>query len=231
MSHAKDLNPDVVVVLDADGQHNPREIPLLIEPILEDESDMVIGSRFTEGGKTDPPLYRRLGLGMIDRFFKNHIDEKVTDSQSGFRAFSKDALDYMLQIEANGFGVESEQIKMANINELRTIEVPINIKYEGIEKTSKVHPLFHGTEVMTTILRLIIEEKPIQLLGIPGLFALIVGVFSTSILFYQTYYRTYFSLPIAIISTGAILTGLILVITSFILYSINRMKHHSSISK
>jgi asparagine N-glycosylation enzyme membrane subunit Stt3 len=120
---------------------------------------------------------------------------------------------------------------MANINELRTIEVPINIKYEGIEKTSKVHPLFHGTEVMTTILRLIIEEKPIQLLGIPGLFALIVGVFSTSILFYQTYYRTYFSLPIAIISTGAILTGLILVITSFILYSINRMKHHSSISK
>jgi hypothetical protein len=152
-------------------------------------------------------------------------------SARAHRAFSKEAVEVMLEIEANGFGVESEQIKAANMNGLRTAEVPVNIKYEGIDTSSKVHPLYHGTEVMTTILRLIIEDKPIQLLGLPGLFALIVGVFSTSILFYQAYYRTYFSLPIAIISTGALLTGLILVITSFILYSINRMKHHSSNSR
>jgi glycosyltransferase involved in cell wall biosynthesis len=231
LRHAKDLDPDVVVVLDGDGQHDPKEIPLLIEPILEDESDIVIGSRFTEGGKMDPPLYRRLGLGMIDRFFKDHIDDSVTDSQSGYRAFSREALDVMLETESSGFGVESEQIKLAKIKGLRTVEVPVNIKYKGIETTSKVHPLFHGTEVMTTILRLVIEDKPIQLLGLPGLFALIVGVFSTSILFYQAYYRTYFSLPIAIISTGTILTGLILIITSFILYSINRMKQYSTNSK
>jgi glycosyltransferase involved in cell wall biosynthesis len=231
LRYAMELDPEVVVVLDGDGQHDPREIPLLIEPIIEDESDMVIGSRFTEGGKMDPPLYRRLGLSVIDRFFKDHIDESVTDSQSGYRAFSKEAVNVMLQSEANGFGVESEQIKLAKMKGLRTVEVGVNMKYEGIEITSKVHPLFHGTEVMTTILRLVIEDKPIQLLGLPGLFALIVGVFSTSILFYQTYYRTYFSLPIAIISTGAILTGLILIITSFILYSINRMKQYSSNSR
>lgn len=130
------------------------------------------------------------------------------------RAFSRKALDVMVQNEANGFGLESEQIKLAKMKGLSTMEVPVNINYEGIETTSKIHPLFHGTEVMNTILRLIIEDKPIQLLRLLGLFTLIVGVFSTSILSYQTHYPTYFSLPLAIIRTGAILTDLILFFTS-----------------
>ncbi len=79
---------DAAVCLDADGQHNPGEIPKLLEPILKDEADMVIGSRFLDGAKKSIPLYRRLGLWILNTTTNASLNGnlKVTDSQSGFRA-------------------------------------------------------------------------------------------------------------------------------------------------
>ena len=83
---AKKYNPDATVFIDADGQHDPADIPRLVEPILSGEADFVIGSRFIDEGTSDAPFYRRMGLWMFDR--ATDTSGKIRDTQSGYRAFS-----------------------------------------------------------------------------------------------------------------------------------------------
>jgi len=86
---ARDQGVEVLVTLDADGQHNPDEIPKLIDPILRGEADVSIGSRRLTGGA---PAYRRLGARFLDHATRVKSSDSVVDSQSGFRAYSRRAL-------------------------------------------------------------------------------------------------------------------------------------------
>ena len=84
------LSPDVVVTMDADGQHDPSYIPQLIKPILEKKADIVIGSRFLQ--RTQIPIYRKVGIKVITALYNLATKHGITDAQSGFRAYSRNAL-------------------------------------------------------------------------------------------------------------------------------------------
>jgi len=220
--YASQLNPDVTIMIDADGQHDPNDIPKLIEPILKKEKDFVVGSRYLEGSESDLPFYRKLGLGVINYLGSKGRTSNVDDTQSGFRAFSREALEIMLDCESDGFGCESEQLKLAFDNGLRVGEVPVKIRYSGLVRTSTKHPFRHGSEILSTILRLVVEERPLSLLGLPGLLISIFGI-SFGMYFLWWFNETrYFSLPMAMITTGALLLGTMLIITSLILYTLTR---------
>lgn len=109
---ARDLDPDIVVTIDADGQHDPNEIPSLLEPILENRADLVVGSRYLKESWTDAPGYRRFGLGIINRMMGSNNGLGVKDTQSGFRAFSSRALKAISWCENRGFGIESEHLAL-----------------------------------------------------------------------------------------------------------------------
>lgn len=81
-------NFDIIVTIDADGQHNPSEIPLLIKPIEDGVADLVNGSRYINNQDTSTPKYRRIGQTVLDTATNVASGVKLTDSQSGFRAFS-----------------------------------------------------------------------------------------------------------------------------------------------
>ncbi len=224
IKRAWEMNPDIVVVLDADGQHNPDDIPRLLEPILNNKADMTVGSRYIEGSVVDAPLYRRLGLRFINFLSRRAIPTNVKDTQSGFRAFSAKALSNLLSFESDGYVVEMEQLALAEKSGLRIVEVPVHIQYEGLENTSKNHPLFHGTELVGFALRLIVEERPLLFLGVPGALLILLGVvFGGYFLWYFNLTR-YFSLPMALVSFGALSLGTLLFITSLVLYAISRLK-------
>ena len=121
------IAPDVIVTMDADGQHNPEDIPLLVAPILDGEADLVIGSRYIEGSSTDAPLYRRVGLSIVNAFNQT-ANDGVKDTQSGFRAFNKEALRLFTDMSEDGFGVETEQLSIARKFDLRIMEVPTTIR-------------------------------------------------------------------------------------------------------
>jgi glycosyltransferase involved in cell wall biosynthesis len=220
---AKKYNPSIVVTIDADGQHDPNDIPKLIEPLVRGEADLTIGSRYVEGAETDAPLYRRFGLKIVNIFSRGVLKSTVKDTQSGFRAFTAKALSECVDFESNGFGVESEQIILAIRKGLRIREVPITIKYKGLAKTSSKHPLLHGGEIIASLLKLAVEEKPLLYLGLPGviftLLAIIVGAYL--LLLFNT--TRYFSLPLAIIALGAILFGTTLITASLTLYVVSRI--------
>lgn len=140
---------DIVVTIDGDGQHNPDEIPILIKPIIDNNADFVNGSRYLNGFDKNTPAYRRVGQRVLDIATNITAGTKVTDSQSGFRAFKGDTIS-CYKFRDPGFGIESEMIADAAENNLRIVEVPITVKYD-VENSSTKGPVTHGVGVLLKI--------------------------------------------------------------------------------
>jgi len=228
LEYLKQLNPDVVVTMDADAQHDPKGIPRLLDPIIRGEADMVIGSRYVEGSETDAPFYRRLGLKLVNSVSRKSGGGVVRDTQSGFRAYSAKVLDLMQECEAGGYGIETEQLAVAVKNGLRVAEVPIVVRYKGLEKTSKRNSVRHGAELVGMALRLIVEERPLLLFGVPGAMLTMLGIGTGVYLLWYFNVTRYFSIPVALITLGTLFMGTILFITSLMLYAIKRLRQKTN---
>ena len=145
----KALNDDsIIVTIDGDGQHNPNEIPDLIKPIVEGSADLVNGSRYMNGPEENTPAYRRVGQRVLDIATNISAGIKVTDSQSGFRAFSSKARD-CFRFKDTGFGIESEMLVDAADAGLKIVEVPITVRYD-VDGSTK-NPITHGVGVLFKI--------------------------------------------------------------------------------
>jgi len=171
LRYAVDQNYDCLVFMDGDGQHNPGEIPLLTEPILADTADLVIGFRTFD----QMPFYRRFGRAVLDIVSSNGYS--ITDSQCGFRALNRRTMEAMLDtLKKDDFSTESEMLRAAQEKRLRVGETPINCKYGGFDTSTK-NPVSHGIEVLGSIFWLTVEKKPLLHIGLPGLAAVLAGMF------------------------------------------------------
>ena len=141
---------DVVVTIDGDGQHNPDEIPSLIKPVIEDGADLVNGSRYMNGPEENTPAYRRVGQQVLDNATNISAGIKVTDSQSGFRAFSPAACK-VFRFYDTGFGIESEMLVDVAEAGLKIVEVPITVRYD-VDGSTK-NPVTHGVGVLLKIIK------------------------------------------------------------------------------
>ena len=96
---ARELNADVLVTLDGDGQHDPDEIQQLIKPILTGDAEVALGSRFMgEKGTADMPFYRKMGIKVVTKLANGSGKNGVSDAQSGFRAYGKHALEHFINV-------------------------------------------------------------------------------------------------------------------------------------
>ena len=150
---AIEYNPDIIVTLDGDGQHDPSEIPRLLKEIVYEKSDVVIGSRFLPKSVTDISPVRRFGLKTINLFERLLFKSKISDNQSGFRAFSKAAFQIFCDAQETGYGIETEQNILAVKHNLKISEVPVTISYKNLPNSSKKHFIKHGFELIIVILR------------------------------------------------------------------------------
>jgi len=176
-------NPDIVITLDADGQHDPGEIPKLLQPIENEEADIVIGSRYggTYVNFQTIPRYRRIGLSFIDFMNRNLANSRIKDTQSGFRIYTKSVLSIMSQYSSRGFGAETEQLATAELHGLRIVEVPVSIRYKGLNNTSKQNSILHGTHIISTILDIAVERRPLLFFGVSGLILMVAAIITTTI--------------------------------------------------
>ncbi len=215
--YAKDY--DIVVTIDADGQHNPTEIPSLIEPILNNQADLVNGSRYINGHDTSTPKYRRVGQTVLDTATNIASGVKLTDSQSGFRAFSSKCFKYF-NFDPEGFGIESDMIIEASNNKLRIVEVPITVRYDV--NTTTANPVIQGISVLLRVLELMRFNRPIYFYGISGAIILFFGI-----LIYLTIQVSHLSNNIYISSVGifVIIMGIVLILSGVLTDYLNRFKH------
>jgi len=171
---ARERNVDKLVILDSDGQHQPEDIPLVLDALNEDGVDVVIGSRFMdESERTSMPLYRRLGISMINTASNLTSDLGVKDTQSGFRAFSKRALN-LLAFENEGMESTLEVLDQCKEKGIIVSEVPISVRYD-VPKSSTYSAFGHGFTVLTYALISLSHKKPMLVFGLPGMGLLVSG--------------------------------------------------------
>ena len=147
------LDPDVIITLDGDNQHDPLDLPVFLNEVAKNDCDIVVGSRFVAGSNTDISRLRLFGLTVINTLQRILTGCAVKDSQSGFRAFTRKAFPVVLESKENGYSIESEQLFIAGSKGLRVKEVPITIRYKGLHSTSKKHFMLHGLELILYIVK------------------------------------------------------------------------------
>jgi glycosyltransferase involved in cell wall biosynthesis len=178
-------NFDIIVTIDADGQHDPRDITKLFGPILTGEADIVNGSRYLKGKGTNTPPLRRFGQKILDAMTNINTQEKFTDSQSGFRAFNARSVK-SFKFSENGFAIESEMLKDAVNSGLRIKEVDIDVRYDVDGST--LNPIRHGFGVFIKILHNMEYDKPLLFFFVPGIVLTLIGFF-TGLVFLQQYFN------------------------------------------
>jgi len=208
-------NADVMITLDGDGQHNPNQIPILLDTITQHNVDVVLGSRFLDN-KTDTPGYRKRGIKIITSAANYGTDFKVSDAQSGFRAYSKNAIDAIHPTE-QGMAVSTEILLKISNKGLSLAEVPISTSYDG--DTSNQNPIPHGVSVLMNTIKYISIRHPIKFYGIPGLVLIIAGMITGGI-FLDAYLNDQVIFYGSLLgSVVLLLFGAILSVTAIILFS------------
>jgi glycosyltransferase involved in cell wall biosynthesis len=214
---AKELDSDIFVTFDADGQHRIEDIPIVTKPIENKEVDLVVGSRFLDTKSEEMPNYRKVGIKIITKVTNLSIKEKLTDSQSGFRAYNNKALDLITPAD-EGMGVSTEiLIKASNLG-LKIAEVPIKVHYSG--ETSTHDPVSHGTSVILSTIKFISIHNPLKFYGIPGIIFLIIGLgfVAWTVQIYTESQQIITN--VSLIGIGSIVLGTVLLMTAVILFSI-----------
>ena len=214
---AKELGGDILVTFDADGQHRVEDIEKVTKPIIDQQADLVIGSRFLDESKKEVPKYRKVGINVLTKITNATIKKQLTDSQSGFRAYSKKVLNELSPSEL-GMGISTEILIKASAKNFRISEVPIKIIYDG--DTSTHNPISHGSSVLFSTIKYTSIEHPLKFYGIPSMIFFAIGVFFTyySIEYYAEVGRL--NTNLALVSAGSMLTAIVLFITCILLYSL-----------
>ena len=219
IQYTKKIGADVMVTIDADGQHLPEEIPKLVTALNEKNADIIIGYRFDK--KEEMPTYRRFGIKVIDKITNVATELPYRDTQSGFRAYSKKAIQ-SLKVTSDGMGVSSEILINASKIGLKIFEEPITVIYDTGGKTSSQNPISHSTSVVYTIIELIAIKQPLRYLGIPGFILFIFGIIYSVVVIAIFNDTRYFSVPSTLVALGSLLLGLLLLLMAAVLFSINR---------
>jgi len=217
-NYALKNNYDIVVCIDADGQHNPRDIPRLLEPIIKNEADLVIGSRFL---RRNVPKYRIFGQKILDLLTSFASETKVVDSQSGFRALNRKALKYLKDFKSEGYSIESDMIAFL-AGKVRIEEIPINVRYD-VPKRHKKNPLTHGLDVLSSLIGFLGYKRPLLSFGLAGFILTATGL-AFGFWAFSTYYTTN-KLPYgpSIASALFLILGLLLITSGLILNSLTQI--------
>jgi len=211
-----EIGSDILVTFDADGQHRIEDVSRVLHPLENSEADIVIGSRFL-GKQSNVPNYRKLGIKVITQVTNSSIKTKLTDSQSGFRAYSKQVLS-KISLSEVGMGISTEILIKASSKGLRITEVPITILYSG--DTSTHNPVSHGTSVLFSTIKFTSIEHPLKFYGIPSVIFLTIGVIFTSLAVQYYVDVGRLNTDLTLIGAGTILIGIILLISAILLYSL-----------
>ena len=214
---SKDLDGDILVTFDADGQHRIEDINRVIKPIINEESDLVIGSRFLDKSEKEVPQYRKVGIKIITKVTNATIKKQLTDSQSGFRAYSKKVLNELNPSEL-GMGISTEILIKASTKNFRISEVPIKIVYDG--DTSTHNPISHGSSVLLSTIKFTSIEHPLKFYGIPSMIFFAIGLFFTylSAQYYTDIGRL--NTNLTLVGAGSMLIAVVLLLTGILLYSL-----------
>jgi glycosyltransferase involved in cell wall biosynthesis len=217
-AYVRSLQPEAMIMLDGDGQHCAADIPTVIQPVLDNTADIVVGSRFLNV-KSKIPIYRQLGQHGLTLATNLASGVNSSDSQSGYRAFSAHAL-RELSFGQGGFSIESEMQFLARMHKLRVAEVPVHVIYA---EPAKRNPFKHGLQVIQGILRMIGQTRPLMFFGMFGLVLFALGS-GLGLYIIDIYSRTqHLAIGYALVTVLLCVIGVLLFFAGILLHSTHAM--------
>jgi glycosyltransferase involved in cell wall biosynthesis len=212
---ARRTGADALVLLDGDSQHDPADVDALAAPILSGLADMVVGSRFA-GVRSVIPRWRVAGQHALTLATNLGSGLQLSDTESGYRAFSRRALEEM-RFNGRGFALEPATQFQAKARGWKVVEVPIQVHYET---PMKRNPVWHGVGQLDAIFRLIAEHRPLLFFGVPGL-ALVLAGFALGIYVTRIYDATQqLAVGYALITVLLSVVGVLTAFTGIILHAL-----------
>lgn len=211
---------DVIVTIDTDGQHNPEDIPKLVDPIIRGEADMVNGSRYLNGNKKDTPFYRRVGQQVLDAATNLDSGLNITDTQSGFRAFASKTKN-IFRFHQNGLAIESEMLADAANAGLKIKEVEIGVRYDVNGSTE--NPICHGVKILVKVLQDMELNRPLYYFTVPGTIFSTAGIYMGLRFLQDFYHGASLQFGPTLLMILLTLIGCFMALTGIILHSISRM--------
>jgi glycosyltransferase involved in cell wall biosynthesis len=217
---ARNLNARRMVIIDSDGQHDPAEIPKLLKP-LEKGIDVVLGSRFIEGNSERIPAYRKIGMKVLDIATNTVGGINVTDSQCGFRAYGKKAIQN-IRVDSDSMSAGSEILMEIADNNLQFEEVQVNCSYD-VEDSSTQNPVSHGVGVLIAILKDMEFRRPLYYFTLPGAIMGGIGLFMGLKFLQEFYHGEPLSFGPTLLMMLLTILGMFMAFTGIILHAMSRM--------
>jgi glycosyltransferase involved in cell wall biosynthesis len=225
---AERSNADTLVVLDADSQHDPADVPRLVERLHDGDAGIAVGSRFVADSETDLPVYRLIGIMVVNLLTNLSMgvvrrQSRIGDTQSGFRAYDRSVIESLAAAGTlgNGMGVSTDILHHVHTHNYDIEEVGVTVDYD-VENGSKHDPISHGIHLVSNLLRTIERERPVTILGVPGFLSAFVGLGFGYWTFSQFIRSGTFPLGLAVAATFFVLFGVFAAFTAIILHSLNK---------
>ncbi len=217
---------DIIVSIDADGQFDPKDIPKLIKPILNNKADFVTTSRFLNKSlEPDMPFIKKFGNKILTKILNIITKQNFTDTQCGFRAYSKETA---LKLNTFGNFTYTQEVFINLVEkELRIKEIPLRVVYKD-DRKSRVfkNPLSYAIKVTMIIIRVLRDYKPLKFFGIPGLFIFGIGFLSGLFMFvrYILTGRTSPYQSLILFSMVMLILGFLIIILALVVDMIGRQR-------
>jgi glycosyltransferase involved in cell wall biosynthesis len=225
VNYALENGADILVGIDADGQFDPGEIPMLIVPILNDQADMVMGSRFSTGRPKNMPKAKYWGNKQVAKILNYVGNEKYEDVSCGFRAYSRDAL-----LRFNLFGVFTfthETIIALLYQGQRVLEMPVSVQYFS-DRISRVAGsiLSYAFQTSKIIFRVLLDYRPMRVFGGFGSILILIGTGFIFFMLGQYFINGSFTpyKAFGFIGLGFFVFGLLVILLALIADMINRLR-------
>jgi glycosyltransferase involved in cell wall biosynthesis len=225
MQFALENEADILVGIDADGQFDPAEIPALIQPIVTNKADMVVGNRFVRGIPEYMSSIKYWGNKQIARLVSYISGQKFQDVSCGFRAYSREAL-LRLNLFAD-FTYTHETILSLVFQGLRVIEHPIKVKYDPERKSRVAGSLFrYAVQTSTIILRVLLDYRPMRVFGVIGTALISIGGICVLILLGHYVIAQSFTpyKSLGFIGLGFVIFGMLVLLIALIADMLNRLR-------
>jgi glycosyltransferase involved in cell wall biosynthesis len=215
------IDAEVYVLVDGDATYPAREVHSLIAPIAAREADMVVGSRLHAQSNSEFKHLNRWANRLVLFILNLVFRVRLTDVLSGYRAFSRSFVKN-LALFGGGFEIETELTIKAVARGYRIVEIPVDLSVRPEGSHSKIHFFRDGMLILTTILTLFRDYKPLTFFGSLGLTFLAVSLIPGVTVIAEYFRSGFVKLPAAVIATGLGICGLLLCAIGLLLHSIAR---------
>lgn len=218
----REIDADLYVIVDGDGTYPTASVHALLEPVLANRADMVVGSRLDPTSQSQFHWINRLGNHIFLFLTRALFGVRIHDMLSGYRAFRRNIVK-QLPLFSRGFEIEAELTIKALQRGYRIIELPIRLSSRPAGSYSKIRHAHDGMSIMGMIFSLARDYKPLTVFGSVGLLFVIAGSIPAAVLIVDFLSNGLISQPLpAVLAVGLILSGLIIGMAGLVLHTVVR---------